>query len=163
MGPMWLGATAKGLFYLNLGPLDDGALRSFFTGRHDVGFREGGETVERAAREIAHYFARKQRKFTVPLDLTGTSAFAKKVWRAAARIPFGETRSYAWIADRAGGPNFARAVGGALGSNPVPLIIPCHRVVAAGGGLGGFTGGLRLKTWLLEFEAGSQVLPLAEP
>jgi methylated-DNA-[protein]-cysteine S-methyltransferase len=163
MGPIWLGATPKGLFYLNLGRLDAEALRGFFAGRPEVGFREGGEIIERAAREVTHYFAGKQRKFTVPLDLTGSSAFAKKVWRVATRIPFGETRSYAWVADRAGGPNFARAVGGALGTNPVPIIIPCHRVVAADGALGGFTGGLRLKTWLLEFEAGSQALPLAEP
>lgn len=163
MGPVWLGATPKGLFYLHLGKLDAEALQAFFAGRREVGFREGGEIVERAAREVAHYLAGRQRKFTVPLDLTGSSAFARKVWRATGRIPYGETRSYAWVADRAGGPNFARAVGGALGANPVPIVIPCHRVVGAGGALGGFTGGLRLKTWLLEFEGGSQALPLGEP
>jgi len=163
IGPIWLGVTPRGLFYVQLGKLDVEALRGFFAGRPEVGFREGGEVVERAARELTHYFAGRQRKFTVPLDLGGTSAFARRVWRAASRIPFGETRSYAWIADRVGGPNFARAVGGALGGNPVPIVIPCHRVVGAGGALGGFTGGLQLKNWLLEFEAGSQALPLEEP
>ena len=161
LGPVYLAGTPKGLFYLSVGDVDSDTLRALFAGRKDVAFAEGGSLVERAAREVTSYLEGRLRKFSVPLDLTGWSPFARKVWRAASRIPFGETRSYAWVADRVAGPNFARAVGGALGSNPVPIIVPCHRVVGARGELGGFTGGLWIKRWLLEFESESQALPLA--
>ena len=161
LGAVYLAATPKGLFYLNFGAVDVDALRGLFAGRKDVGFAEGGSLVEKAAREVTGYLEGRLRKFSVPLDFTGCSPFARKVWRAASRIPYGETRPYAWVADRVGGSNFARAVGGALGGNPVPIIVPCHRVVGAHGELGGFTGGLWVKQWLLELESGSQPLPLA--
>jgi methylated-DNA-[protein]-cysteine S-methyltransferase len=160
LGEIWLGSTPKGLFRLNLGSVDTEALRSFFPGGKRVALEEGGLVVEKAAREVTSYLEGGQRKFTVPLDLTGWSPFAKRVWRATGRIPYGQMRSYAWLAERLGGPNFARAVGGALSMNPVPIIVPCHRVVGAHGTLGGFTGGLHIKRWLLEHEAGSQTLPL---
>lgn len=161
LGTIYLAATPEGIFYLNFGVVDSDGLRGLFAGRKDVAFAEGGSVVEKAAREVTGYLDGRLRKFSVPLDLTGWSPFARKVWRAASRIPFGETRAYAWVADRVGGSNFARAVGGALGSNPVPIIVPCHRVVGAHGELGGFTGGLWVKRWLLELESGSQPLPLA--
>jgi O-6-methylguanine DNA methyltransferase len=161
LGDIWFAGTPKGLFCLNLGSVDTDALRVFFAGRRDVVLEEGGVTVEKAAREVIAYLEGKPRKFSVPLDLTGWSPFSRRVWRTTGRIPFGQVRSYAWVAERVGGPNFARAVGGALGLNPVPIIIPCHRVVAADGALGGFTGGLHIKRWLLEYEAGSQTLPMA--
>jgi O-6-methylguanine DNA methyltransferase len=88
----------------------------------------------------------------VPLDLGGTP-FQRAVWSAARAIPFGETRTYAQVAAAVGRPGAARAVGQALGANPVPLLVPCHRVVATGGGLGGFTGGLEMKARLLALEA----------
>jgi methylated-DNA-[protein]-cysteine S-methyltransferase len=160
IGEIWLASTPKGLFRLNLGSVDTDAVRSFFTGGKQVAFEDGGPVVEKAAREVASYIEGRQKKFTVPLDLTGWSPFAKRVWRATGRIPFGQMRSYAWLAERLGGANFARAVGGALSVNPVPIIIPCHRVVGAHGTLGGFTGGLHFKRWLLEHESESQTLPL---
>jgi O-6-methylguanine DNA methyltransferase len=163
LGELWLGSTPKGLFSLNMGGVDSDALRGLFAGRKEIVFKEGGGIAEKAAREVLRYLEGKHKKFSVPLDLTGWSPFAKHVWRVTARIPFGQVRAYAWVADRVGGPNFARAVGGALGMNPIPIIVPCHRVVGAHGSLGGFTGGLHLKRWLLEFEAGSQALPWLEP
>ncbi len=78
--------------------------------------------------------------------------FQKAVWRATAGIPYGETRSYAWVAKRIGNPRAVRAVGQALGANPVPIIIPCHRVIGSSGKLCGFAGGLALKQRLLELE-----------
>ncbi|MFZ1948239.1 MAG: methylated-DNA--[protein]-cysteine S-methyltransferase [bacterium] len=162
LGTVWLGATPKGIFHLSVTGVDVGALEGLFAGRRDIGFRQGGALVDKAARELARYFDGRERKFSVPVDLTGWSPFARRVWRAAARIPFGQTRSYAWVAERVGGANFARAVGGALGANPLPIVIPCHRVVGADGALGGYTGGLWVKRWLLEFESGSQRLPLVE-
>ncbi|MDH5527272.1 MAG: methylated-DNA--[protein]-cysteine S-methyltransferase [Nitrospirota bacterium] len=92
----------------------------------------------------------------VPLDIDGTP-FQMAVWCAAAQIPRGQTRTYAQVAEAVGSPGAARAVGQALGANPVPLLVPCHRVVAAGGGLGGFTGGLDLKRRLLALEQSEAV------
>ncbi len=89
--------------------------------------------------------------FELPLDLRGTP-FQRAVWEALQEIPYGETRSYAEIARRVGQPNAVRAVGAANGANPVALIVPCHRVIASGGKLGGYGGGLALKGKLLAME-----------
>jgi methylated-DNA-[protein]-cysteine S-methyltransferase len=116
--------------------------------------------VEQAARELLTYLEAKQKKFSVKLDLRGTTPFQRKVWRATCKIPYGQVRTYAWIADKLGDPNCARAVGNALGRNPIPIFIPCHRVVGAHGGLGGFSAGLSFKRWLLSLEAGQSSLGL---
>ena len=93
-----------------------------------------------------------------PLDLdTPGTAFQQRVWEAARRIPWGEVRTCGWLAQQGGSPRAARSVGGALGRNPIPLVVPCHRVVAAGGGLGGVGGGLALKRRLLALERASPV------
>lgn len=86
-----------------------------------------------------------------PLDVEGATPFQKRVWQEARSIPRGETRSYAWLAERLGQPRAARAVGQALAANPIPIIIPCHRVVGKRG-LGGYRGGLKLKEYLLKME-----------
>ena len=109
-------------------------------------------TVRQAEREIRRFLRGEQQDFTVPLDLTGSTPFQRQVWRAARHIPYGRVRSYRWIAARVGDARSARAVGNALGANPVPLLIPCHRVVASDASLGGFTGGLRTKRRLLALE-----------
>jgi len=88
----------------------------------------------------------------VPLDLSGGTTFQRQVWAALAAIPRGETRTYSQIAAAIGRPRAVRAVGRACGANPIPVLIPCHRVVAADGGLGGFSGGLKWKRWLLAHE-----------
>jgi methylated-DNA-[protein]-cysteine S-methyltransferase len=103
------------------------------------------------AGELAEYAAGRRVGFTFPIDPQGT-AFDRRVWEAVARIPYGETRTYGEIAASLGSPGAARAVGTANGRNPVPPVIPCHRVVAAGGGLGGYGGGLALKRRLLDLE-----------
>ena len=89
-----------------------------------------------------------------PLDLTGGTPFQQSVWRALQAIPLGQTRSYGEVAAALDRPQAARAVGTACGANPIPLLIPCHRVLATGGGLGGFTAGLEWKRRLLKAEAG---------
>ena len=99
------------------------------------------------------YFNGDKADFPDKLDLAGATHFQREVWRAARLIPYGETRSYAWVAGRIGKPGAARAVGQALGRNPLPVIVPCHRVLASGGGLGGFSGGLDMKRYLLHLEA----------
>lgn len=109
--------------------------------------------VRTAAQQLQQFAAGKLVRFTVPLDLSAGTTFQQAVWRTLQKIPRGETRTYAWVARQIGKPNAARAVGGACGANPVPLLVPCHRVVASGGGLGGFSLGLPLKRRLLALEA----------
>jgi methylated-DNA-[protein]-cysteine S-methyltransferase len=105
----------------------------------------------RVARELRDYFAGKRRDFTFPVRPAGTD-FNQRVWQELARIPYGETRTYGELARKIGSPKAARAVGSANGRNPIPIVLPCHRVVAAGGKLGGYGGGLELKRKLLELE-----------
>ena len=104
------------------------------------------------SRQLQAYAAGKAIKFGCRLDLSAGTPFQQKVWRALQTIPRGETRSYAWVAKAIGKPKAARAVGAACGANPVPIIVPCHRVVASDGSLGGFSGGLALKKRLLKLE-----------
>ena len=102
--------------------------------------------------ELRAYLDGKLRIFTTPYDLRGLSPFTRAVLRAAAKIPYGEVRSYRWIAERLGMPEAARAVGNALGRNPIPIIIPCHRVVRADGSVGGYALGPAWKKRLLKLE-----------
>jgi methylated-DNA-[protein]-cysteine S-methyltransferase len=104
-----------------------------------------------AVRQLCAYFAGDLRQFDLPLDPRGTE-FQQRVWRQVAMIPYGETRSYGQIAVAIGSPAAVRAVGAANGANPLPIVIPCHRVIGAGGKLTGYGGGLELKRRLLEME-----------
>ena len=109
-------------------------------------------------RQLRAYFAGKLREFDLPLDLRGTG-FQLRVWNALLGIPFGETRSYLQIAQSIGAPAAIRAVGAANGANPIPIVVPCHRVIGANGKLVGYGGGLPLKKRLLELE-GTRSLPI---
>ncbi|HEV2146300.1 MAG TPA: methylated-DNA--[protein]-cysteine S-methyltransferase [Longimicrobiaceae bacterium] len=108
-------------------------------------------------RELREYFAGERREFTLPLAIEGTE-FQRSAWDALCRIPCGETRTYGEMARELGRPNASRAVGQANRRNPVPIVVPCHRVLATGGGLGGYLGsweggdGTGIKRWLLEHE-----------
>jgi methylated-DNA-[protein]-cysteine S-methyltransferase len=109
--------------------------------------------VRTATRQFQQFAAGKPVRFTTQLDLSTGTTFQQAVWRTLRKIPHGETRTYAWVAKQIGKPNAARAVGGACSANPVPVFVPCHRVVASGGGLGGFSLGLPLKRRLLALES----------
>jgi methylated-DNA-[protein]-cysteine S-methyltransferase len=111
----------------------------------------------RTEKELSEYFSRKRKAFTVPLDMRGTH-FQKQVWEALLAIPFGETRSYGQIANQLGNPKATRAVGAANGQNPIPIIVPCHRVIGANGSLTGFGGGLEIKEQLLALEGSGRTL-----
>ena len=112
-----------------------------------------GDGHLKAARSaVIAYLAGKARSFDLPLDLQGQPRFRLKVWEVLQRIPYGRVRSYGWVARKVGKPKAARAVGAACGANPVPLLVPCHRVVAGDGSLGGFSGGLGVKKRLLKLE-----------
>ncbi len=102
-------------------------------------------------RQLKEYFDNKRKTFDIPIEFIG-SEFQKKVWEALLTIPFGKTKSYGELAKQIGEPDMARAVGGALNKNPIPIIVPCHRVIGATGKLVGFGGGLQNKTILLDLE-----------
>ena len=112
----------------------------------------GHAILAQAARELDAYFAGAQQRFTVPLAPGGTP-FQQQVWTALVAIPFAETRGYGELATTIGRPTASRAVGAANGANPIPIIVPCHRVIGASGALTGFGGGLPTKRWLLAHEA----------
>ena len=102
--------------------------------------------------EFHLYFSGRLKKFSCRLDLRQGTGFQQRVWRKLRLIPFGETRSYQWLAKSIHQPKACRAVGNANGKNPIPIIIPCHRVIQKNGSLGGFTGGIDLKRYLLDLE-----------
>ena len=112
------------------------------------------KVLQLAKRELDQYFEGKLTKFTFPVDLSSGTEFQRNVWRQIGRIAFGKTKSYADIAKAIGNPKAARAVGGAVGSNPVPLVIGCHRVMGASGKITGYSGGkgIPTKQWLLDHE-----------
>jgi len=148
-GRMAVAATSRGLTRVLL-PTEAAALQ--VSGVAPEPDRAAAALAARAEREILEYLAGRRRKFTVPVDLSAAPPFHAKVLRALARVSYGRTVTYGELAARVGRPHGARAVGQAMARNPVPLVIPCHRVVASGGGLGGYGGGLDLKRRLLDLE-----------
>jgi methylated-DNA-[protein]-cysteine S-methyltransferase len=108
--------------------------------------------TDEARRQLEGYFGLRRRTFSLPIDWSLVHGFATGVLRQTARIPFGEVRTYGQVAAEAGSPRAARATGNALGSNPIPIVVPCHRVLHADGGLGGYSGGLDRKRYLLGLE-----------
>lgn len=104
------------------------------------------------ARQLAGYASGRARSFSAPIDLSALTPFQRRVLEATSKVPYGQVVSYGTIAAAIGNPGSSRAVGNALGGNPVPILIPCHRIIASGGDIGGFTGGLRAKRRLLAVE-----------
>ncbi|HEX6261399.1 MAG TPA: methylated-DNA--[protein]-cysteine S-methyltransferase [Actinomycetota bacterium] len=114
---------------------------------------EAPERLDEARRELDDYFEGRRDRFDLAVDLSLVRGkFTRKVLRATSRIPFGRTLTYTEVATKAGSPRGSRAAGNALGSNPIPIVVPCHRVIHASGGLGGYTGGLDRKEFLLRLE-----------
>jgi methylated-DNA-[protein]-cysteine S-methyltransferase len=113
---------------------------------------DGDRVLMETERQLREYFEGKRREFSLRLDMRGTS-FQKDVWEALLGIPYGETRSYGQIAKQIGRPSASRAVGAANGANPIPIVVPCHRVIGSTGKLTGFGGGLDVKEKLLGIES----------
>ena len=113
---------------------------------------EAPAALDGVRRELDDYFEGKRTRFDIPVDWRLHDGFSRRVLRATARIPFGKVLTYAEVAAKAGSPRAYRAAGNALGSNRMPIVVPCHRVVASGGKIGGYTGGLERKEYLLELE-----------
>ena len=133
-----------------------------FDGHHGRSPTPGGEhdpIIAEAARQLRAYFAGERESFALPLHPAGTP-FEVEVWEELRRIPYGETLSYGELADRVGHPGAARAVGRANACNPIPIVVPCHRVIGADGSLTGFGGGLDTKRRLLDHERGALAFSL---
>ncbi|MFI9105129.1 methylated-DNA--[protein]-cysteine S-methyltransferase [Streptomyces fildesensis] len=162
IGPLLLAATDQGLVSVVF-RADDEVTEAFL---ERLGRRLGAEPVEEsgesgrlapAVRQLRAYFAGELRDFTLDLDWSLTAGFNRRVQRELATgVPYGSVVGYQDLADRVGEPGAARAVGTAMGANPLPLVVPCHRVVESNGGIGGFGGGLEIKRTLLALEG---VLP----
>jgi len=147
---MLAASSSRGLAYLEL-PHASGRGFGGFLRRIDAHSTEGWSPNRAAALQVCEYLEGKRRDFDLNLDLRGTE-FQLSVWDELCRIPFGTTLSYQEVARAIGRPAAVRAVGTANGANPLPLVVPCHRVVATGGKLGGYGGGLDLKRRLLAME-----------
>jgi methylated-DNA-[protein]-cysteine S-methyltransferase len=113
---------------------------------------EAPQRLDEVRRELDEYFEGRRDGFDLPIDWSLTRGFTSKVLRQTARIGFGKTSTYAEVASRAGSPRAVRAAGNALGANPIPVVVPCHRVLRSGGALGGYTGGVERKEFLLRLE-----------
>ncbi len=153
LGPLLVAATSKGVVRVSYGDEGIEATLADLARRVSPRLLELPRRLEPARRELDEYFAGRRRSFAVALDLRLVSGFRRKVLAATAQIPYGRTATYREVAARAGSERAVRAAGSALGANPVPILVPCHRVVRTGGGLGGYTGGLDRKAELLRREA----------
>jgi O-6-methylguanine DNA methyltransferase len=152
IGPVRLAATDAGLCKIALGEETPESFADWLA-RH-VGpatLNPEASPLPRAVEQLNAYLEGRLRAFDLPLDLHGTP-FQQSVWHAVARIPYGQTTTYGQIAAQIGRPNAARAVGAANGANPLPIVIPCHRVVGGNGALRGYGGGLHIKQALLDLE-----------
>ena len=150
LGLLSLFVTPRGLVRLAYGPAEDELEE--IAERLSPRIVAAPERTDELRRELEEYFAGERHGFEAAVDWSLVRGFATAVLQATARIPFGAVSSYREIAGEAGSPNAYRAAGNALGSNPVPIVVPCHRVLHAGGGLGGYTGGLDRKRFLLHLE-----------
>ena len=150
----WVGilASEKGLLSVTLPQRSVQEVRRLL-GNNVMQATRSSHLFDDLVERLKIYFSGHQATFPDELDLSAATAFQHEVWEAAILIPYSETRSYTWVAEQIKRPKAVQAVGQALGKNPLPIIIPCHRVIASNGRLGGFTGGLEMKKQLLSLEA----------
>jgi methylated-DNA-[protein]-cysteine S-methyltransferase len=151
-GPLLLATTPKGLVRVGLPNQDADELLVDLATRVSPRVLEAPTQLDEARRELDLYFEGKLTDFDLPLDWRLSKDFRRKVLRAIARIPYGQTRTYTQMASSAGNERAVRAAGTACGTNPIPLVVPCHRVLRSGGALGGYGGGVPMKKELLRLE-----------
>ncbi len=151
-GPILLAATQRGLVRISFGhSLDRDSFVAELTALSPR-VLEAPLYFEAIRRELDEYFEGRRTRFDLPLDWSLTGGFGRRVLRQTARIPYGKVSTYREIAAAAGNPRASRAAGNALGANPIPIVVPCHRVLRTGGALGGYGGGPELKEFLLKLE-----------
>lgn len=161
LGPLFVGASEAGVHRIDFlrEPGDEAACLARLEAETGEAARRDGPTSAAAAQQLGEYFAGARATFDLPLAAHGTP-FQQAVWHALSTIGYGETTTYAAIAATIGHEGAARAAGGAIGRNPLAIVVPCHRVVGTGGALTGYASGLDRKRWLLSHEA-AQPLPAA--
>jgi len=153
LGPLVVAATPRGLVRLAYtGSRGEGEVVEDLAGKLSPRILEAPDRLDEVRRELDEYFEGRRVGFEVPIDWSLTHGFTGEVLRQTARIEYGKTSTYAELATRAGSPRAVRAAGNALGSNPIPVVVPCHRVLRTGGALGGYTGGVERKEFLLRLE-----------
>ena len=153
LGPLVVAATPKGLVRVSYSEFrEEDEVLEELARRVSPRVLEAPARLDPVRRELDEYFEGRRQDFEVPIDWSYLAGFTREVLRATARIGFGEVSSYAGVAAEAGSPRAVRAAGNALGSNPMPVVVPCHRVLRSGGKLGGYTGGLERKEFLLRLE-----------
>lgn len=151
-GPLLAAATTRGLVRLAFPEQDVEQVLTRLAERISPRIVEAPRPLDQVSRELEEYFSGRRRAFELPLDWTLIGPFARHVLRHTAAIPYGRVLTYSEVAAESGSPRGSRAAGNALGSNPIPIVIPCHRVLRTGGALGGYAGGLERKRFLLELE-----------
>jgi methylated-DNA-[protein]-cysteine S-methyltransferase len=152
LGTLLLASTPRGLVRLAYLNGDEAKVLEHLADRLSPRILAAPRRLDEPRRELDEYFEGNRRRFEVPLDWRLTRGFTRRVLEATARIPYGATATYKQVATEAGNALAFRAAGNALGSNPIPIIVPCHRILHSGGGLGGYTGGLERKRVLLGVE-----------
>jgi methylated-DNA-[protein]-cysteine S-methyltransferase len=152
VGPLWVAMGPKGVAAIEFGREPSGSQLRRLLRLFGPGVVPDPRRASPLARELDQYFGGRRRAFDVAFDLRGITPFQERVLRATSRIAYGELLTYAAVAHRAGNDRAARATGAAVGSNPIPIVVPCHRVVASDGTLGGYGGGLDVKRYLLAIE-----------
>jgi methylated-DNA-[protein]-cysteine S-methyltransferase len=156
LGVVWFAENDRGLWRIEFGRTRERFLGDLH--RDGVEAVADAKSTAKTKKLLEEYFAGKRREFPVKVDWTRVDGFTRKALQVCAKIPYGKTLSYGEVAARAGSPGGARAVGQAMSKNPFPIVVPCHRVLAANGRLGGFSGGLHFKRALLDLE-GAQAKP----
>jgi methylated-DNA-[protein]-cysteine S-methyltransferase len=153
LGPLLVAATPRGLIRLAyVDHEDEDAVLEHLSANISPRIMAAPRRLDEPRRELDEYFAGRRERFDLPVDWGLTRGFARRVLQATASIPYGATATYKQMATQAGSPRASRAAGNALGSNPIPIVVPCHRILHSGGGLGGYTGGLDKKRLLLGVE-----------
>jgi methylated-DNA-[protein]-cysteine S-methyltransferase len=153
LGPLMVAATPRGLVRVSYSQFrDDDAVLADLARRVSPRVLEAPARLDGARRELDEYFEGRRTEFDLPIDWALTRGFTTEVLRATAAVGFGQTTTYAEVASAAGSPRAVRAAGNSLGSNPMPIVVPCHRVLRTGGALGGYTGGVERKEFLLRLE-----------
>jgi methylated-DNA-[protein]-cysteine S-methyltransferase len=151
-GELLVASTAKGVVQVSLTGYDQNETLEHLAARVSPRIFESAKRLDPVRRQLDEYFAGKRLSFDVPLDWQLSHGFALRVLKATARIPYGKVSTYREMAEKAGNVRATRAAGNALGGNAIPIIVPCHRVLRTGGGLGGYGGGLPMKEALLKLE-----------
>jgi methylated-DNA-[protein]-cysteine S-methyltransferase len=151
-GPLLAAVTRRGLVRLAFPEEDIDSTLEGLARRLSPRIVETPARLDPVRRELDEYFGGRRHEFDLQLDWALVGAFGRRVLRVTSEIPYGGVQSYSEVASDAGSPRGSRAAGNALGSNPIPIVIPCHRVLRSGGALGGYGGGVERKRWLLELE-----------